>query len=180
MTSTKRINEATTESLPYFPILEVGKTRRVITKHFCNLALWINEDELGIIHFLVYQSLADNTFKYSTHLLMQYREAYFAARIQYSCADRRPTIGMLRFNLEQLIKKGLVLQTGKKGKLMINPLLTYSADVINNKKYKEIQELYQIAQKESVSLLSFTNYYTRLVSEFLESKKKNYKYNKRK
>jgi len=66
--NTKLISSSRTKSLPKFPELQTGKTRRVMTKHFTNLSLWLPHDELQLLNFLCYDNdtLANNTFLYST------------------------------------------------------------------------------------------------------------------
>ena len=176
MANTNKIRNAQTESLPKFPILAVGKTKRLVTKHFTNLALWLQEDQLALMNYLIYQTQADNTFVYSTKLLVQYSNSMYAAQKEYSSSARKPSVGLMRLHLEALIRKGMIFQTGVKNKLMISPMLTYCPDIINSKQYNVVQEMYQVSSPEKIHV--FTDYFSKLVKQFLESKKKNYTYGK--
>lgn len=179
MGNTKLISESKTKSLPHLPVLSVGKHRRVFSRHYTNLSLWLPLEELQLLSYLIYDSntLADNTFVYNTELLKRFIAAFREANNQYLGVSTNKNLTQARRCLKNLIERGLILQTGTKNKLMINPLLTYSADVVNNKKHKEIQDLYQNINVTSASLL--TNKFSNIVSEFLESKKKNYKYGRK-
>jgi len=172
----KPISSSRTKSLPNFPVLKVGKHRRVTTKHFTNLPLWLPSDELEVISFVIYRLKADNTFKYSTELLNQLLAARLQARMEY---DRKGWYSPLvlagaRKALKSLIERGLILHTDRKGHLMVNPMLTYECDIISKKSYNEIMEVYQGGDVNKVVEL-----FSSLVSTFLESKKKNYIYGKR-
>ncbi len=177
MTNTKLIQNAKTEKLPLFPELSVGKTRRTFSKHYTNLSLWLPQDELQILNFLVYETLSDNTFTYSTFLLARYSSAVKVANMQYNGVSVYKSESDTRRCIHQLIRKGCLLQTGIKNRIMINPCLTYNLDCINAKKYKSVCEKYQVSSAEKVT--EFTEYFRTLVSNYLESKKPNYKYNKK-
>jgi len=179
--NSKLIQNTKTKSLPHFPELSTGKHRRVFSRHFTNLSLWLPHDELQLLNFLCYDNdtLANNTFLYSTQLLNRFIAAVKEANLVYDGGYMTlKNLTHTRRCLKNLIERGLILQTGTKNKLMISPMLTYNCDILNNKKYKEIQDLYQNINVTSASLI--TNKFSILVSEFLESKKKNYKYQKRK
>ncbi len=178
MANSKLIQNAKTEKLPLFPELSVGKTRRTMTKHYTNLSLWLPQDELQILNFLVYETLSDNTFIYSTFLLERYLSAVKVANMQYCGVSVYKSESDTRRCIHQLIRKGCLLQTGIKNRIMVNPCLTYNLDCVNAKKYKSVCEKYQVSSAEKVT--EFTSYYINLVATFLESKKPNYKYGKRK
>lgn len=181
--NSKLIQNTTTKSLPNYPSLKVGKTRRVFTKHFTNLPLWLSADEVSLLSWLCYQSMADNTFKYNTDLLRKYKDSVDYAKQEYSGGNPNMVLGNIlnsRHVLKRLIEKGFIFQTGIKNKLMINPMLTYAAEVVSVKKYDDVTDLYQLVQKQSITLISFTEYYSNLVGDFLSQKKKNYKYGKTK
>jgi len=177
MSNAKLIQNTKTTSLPYFPELSVGKTKRVVTKHFTNLSLWLPSPELELLSFLIYECLADNTFEYSTRLLERYCAAVKAATKQYwGSEDGTRTPLLARIAFRHLIESGLILHTEKKNVFMINPMLTYSPDIINNKQYKLVSEMYQYTSPDKIQV--FVDYYRKLVSDYLESKKPNYKYRK--
>lgn len=178
MGNTKLISESKTKSLPHFPVLEVGKHRRVFTKHFTNLSLWLPGDELQLLSYLIYDvdTLADNTFVYSTQLLNRFIAAFREANLQYCDKEVSKNPTQVRRCLKNLIERGLILNAGK-NRFMINPMLMYSADIISRKKYEETMYLYNCTNEDNIA--KFTNYFLKLVSDFLESKKKNYKYGKK-
>lgn len=161
------------QSLPSFPVLEHGKSCRVITKHYTNLLLWLPHEEMAILTWLIYRSKADNVVEYSTHLLEQYSESIKQASLMYmGKGDLKTSIVYHRNNIRRLINKGLLIDAGKK-LLMINPMITYNPDVINGKRYKEVMDRYQDLKDSGYD---FCQYYTGIVAEFLQAKKINYVY----
>lgn len=170
MANTSRIIKTKTEALPYFPYIQVGKTKRVMTKHFTNLSLWLSIEEIRMIGWLVYQCSADNKFEYSTRLLERFKWSVMSANFEYKSAVKKPDIITARWIIESLIKKGLVLHTGTKY-LMINPMLSYNSDVVNTKQYRMFMEFYQKSSPDEV-----VEYFSKLVAEYLQSKKINYTY----
>ena len=170
------VSKTKTLSLPKFPELVVGKSSRRMTKHYCNLAMWLDVDELAVINWLTYQLRADNTFMYSTRLLEQYKRAMDAARDVYFKNDSCSHHIYTRRVLKRLISLGLILHTSIRNKFMLNPLLSYEPEIVNRKQYAEVCKKYQSLSPDKV--VEFTDHFTTLVSKFLESKKKNYKYGK--
>ena len=168
------VSKTKTLSLPKFPELVVGKSSRRMTKHYCNLALWLEADELAVINWLTYQLRADNTFMYSTRLLEQYKSAAEAASKVYLINDVYAELKYTRFVLKRLISLGLIMETSTRNKFMLNPLLSYEPEIVNRKQYAEVCKKYQSLSPDKV--VEFTDHFTTLVSKFLESKKKNYKY----
>lgn len=166
-----------TKHLPNFPILLTGKTRRVVTKHFANLPLWLSQDEVAMLNWLLYRISADNTFKYSVSLLNQYSESILKAREEYKSEelDLKTSTSRVRKCLLSLIERGLILNTNKEKYFMLNPLLTYHPDIITRKDYKLIMELYQQGDVNKI-----TEQFGKLVARYLETKKKNYIYGTRK
>ena len=159
-----------------FPTLPTGKHRRVMTKHFTNLALWLNPYEVAMINWLCYQAKADNTLKVSPHLLEQFSMSVHYCEGYYGNESNKPIIiSRCRRTIVQLINKGILMLSGRRSVLMINPMLTYVTDVISVKGYNEFQVMYQKASADEV-----VKYFSNLVKRFLESKKKNYTYGKRK
>jgi len=174
----KLISSSRTKSLPNFPVLKVGKHRRVMTKHFTNLPLWLSHDEVAMINWLVYRLSADNTFEHSTKLLNQYSMSILEARDEYKSLEYNlyTNTTTTRRCMRALIEKGLILHTNKRGVFMVSPLLTYAVDIINKKQYESIMEMYQHTSPDKIT--AFTDYFGKLVADFLESKKKNYTYKK--
>lgn len=173
------VSKTKTKSLPNFPVLSVGKTKRVFTRHFCNLALWLSPDEFALLSFLVYSASADNTIKYSTRLLEKFIEAGNQALCEYVHPDCENLFSrnliLRRKSFVSLVEKGLLLHTAKRHYFLINPMLTYESQIINNKQYEEFQKYYQGRSAEEI-----TKEFTILAASFLESKKPNYKYGKKK
>lgn len=174
--NTAVISKTKTKSLPNFPLLSVGKTKRVITKHFTNLALWLPVDEFALLNFLVYQADASNTIKYSTRLLEKFSSASVAAREEY-LGHKFVAVSMskVRGAFVSLVEQGLLLHTARRHYFMLNPMLTYDSQIVNNKKYEQFSEYYQGKSTEEI-----TTYFTTLVSDFLSAKKKNYKHGNKK
>lgn len=175
------VSKTKTKSLPHFPVLSVGKTKRVVTKHFTNLALWLPADEFALLNFLVYQADASNTIKYSTKLMERYSAAVKASMDEYwDELEKRGHYYIAhlqnnRYWFIKLVEKGLLLHTAKRHYFMLNPMLTYDSQIVNNKKYEEFSEYYQGKSTEEI-----TTYFTTLVSDFLSAKKKNYKHGNKK
>jgi len=173
----KLISSSRTKSLPNFPVLKVGNHRRCFSKHFTNLPLWLSADEVAMINWLCYRLSADNTFEHSTKLLNQYSMSILEARDEYKSVEYglKTITTAARRCMRGLIEKGLILHTNKRGVFMVNPMLTYECDVVNKKAYNEIMEVYQSGDVDKVVEL-----FSKLVSNFLQSKKKNYIYGRKK
>lgn len=176
--NTSIISKTKTKNLPYFPVLKVGKYRRVFSKHFTNTSLWLSPSESCLLNWYCYQAKADNTFKYSTHGLEQIRLSYIRANAEYNgIKETNPyRLPQLRQALLNLIEIGLILPTNQRHIFMINPILTYNVDIITVKQYNELQEYYQTLSADNT--IKLVEYFSNLVSQFLESKKKNYTYGK--
>jgi len=173
----KLISSSRTKSLPNFPVLKVGNHRRCFSKHFTNLPLWLSADEVAMINWLCYRLNADNTFEHSTKLLNQYSMSIIEARDEYKSVEYglKTITTAARRCMRGLIEKGLILHTNKRGVFMVNPMLTYECDIISKKSYNEIMEVYQGRDVNKVVEL-----FSSLVSTFLQSKKKNYIYGRKK
>lgn len=168
------ISKTKVKNIPNFPILLPGKHRRCLTKHYTNLPLWLNTNEYSLLSFLVYQCSADNCFKHSTELLNRYAAAVELCNKEYSGRPIITNTYHLRRCLLALIEQGLILNTSRNNYFMISPMLTYEVDVVNKKQYQLVMEEYQKTSPDNI--ITFTDYYSKLVSQFLESKKINYIY----
>lgn len=115
-----------TENVPKLPELASNKCSRLITKHYTNLGLYLNQNELVLFNWLVYQTSIDNTFTYSTQLLRRYNKSVLDARIFYGIKNNgvKITIKFAREILISLIKKGYIFRY-KGDKMIINPMLVY-------------------------------------------------------
>lgn len=180
MANTAIISKTKTKSLPNFPELSVGKTKRVFTKHYCNLALWLSAEEFALLNFLVYHAAADNTVKYSTRLMEKFLSAMQQARDEY-WDDRLKrdmiyigTISSVRRLFIDLVESGILIHTSRRHCFMLNPMLTYDSLIVNSKQYMEFQKYYQSKPVEET-----TEYFSTLVEQFLSAKKKDYKYGRK-
>lgn len=145
--NTKLIQQTEVQALPYFPILEAHKSNRVITKHFTNLPLYLNPNHFALLTWLIYQSKADNSVKYSTKLLLKYTATLLQCEQEYKDGN---TVGrlftslpFLRVSFQYLIKQGYLLPSHLKGYFVINPLLSYREEYIRPSEYAEICRSYQ-------------------------------------
>ncbi len=152
--NTKLIEQTEVQSLPYFPILEAHKSNRVITKHFTNLPLYLNPNHFALLTWLIYQSKADNSIKYSTKLLLKYTATLLQCEQEYKDGN---TVGrlftslpFLRVSFQYLIKQGYLLPSHLKGYFVINPLLSYREEYIRPNEYKAICEEYQRIQNLNI------------------------------
>ena len=169
------VSKTTTSYLPHMPELAVGKTNRRVTKHFTNLPMYLPSARIALLNWLVYQIKADNTFTYSVSMLKQYIKSARAAHSEYGDSNHMIlNIDYSRAMLRILIETGYILNTKTKNKFMLNPMLSYDADVINRKQYSQVCKKYQSLSRDGIT--NFTDYFTNLVAKYLESKKKNYRY----
>lgn len=145
--NTKLIEQTEVVNLPYFPILEAHKSNRVITKHFTNLPLYLNPNNFALLTWLIYQSKADNSVKYSTKLLQKYSSAVMEANKEY-CKNKSvlllTSLPSARLTFQTLIQKGYLLPSHLKGYFVINPLLSYREEYIKPSEYRELCKDYQV------------------------------------
>lgn len=136
--NTNRINNTKVQKLWDFPPLSDGKQGRVVTKHYTNLSLILNPNHYALLSFLIYQSGADNTVKYSQGLLIMFEKAVRAARKIYG-EDLALYLSLpkLREHFEWLIENGLLLPTSAGKTFLINPCLTFSKVYVKAEFYKE-------------------------------------------
>lgn len=127
-------------SLPHFPVLSSHKQSNVITKHFTNLCLYLPKPELSLLTWLVYESAANNSFTYSTHLLRKFSAHIGAINLEYKETNLPTSIQIIRKDFKSLVEDGYVIPA--KELHFINPMLVVSKKV-NVRKYKEFCELYQ-------------------------------------
>lgn len=52
-----------------FKLLQINKRNRVVSKHFCNLGLWLPKINLAMMLWLLYWADKGGSFKYSTEML---------------------------------------------------------------------------------------------------------------
>lgn len=148
--NTSRIKRTKTTHLPYFPVLP--KTR-IITKHFTNLCLTLPADQYCLLTWLIFNCGQDNLIKYRTFLLRRYLATLIledVLKTKRKLVHRQNrSLQAIRGTLQALILQGYILSSGTStgsvtaGKLLLNPLLTYSSHYITKKQYKEVCEMYQ-------------------------------------
>lgn len=173
--NTKLIENTQVISIPYFPELTGSKTTRVITKHFTNLAMYLDPELFALLSWLIYQSKADNSFKYSTQLLRKYSEAIKGCEKTYGSRRLSVDVKRIRVNLKALIQSGHLLPTNIKNTFIINPMLSYRSEYITSDEYKTACRYYNNIRIGSLPKHKELTYFTiayRLVIEKRMSKKK--------
>lgn len=159
---------------PILPEITRNNKYRVFTKHWANLPLHMDKNEMAILSFLTYQAKADNTFKYSIELIHKYAKAIKYANEEYNPAYKNrirmpnglaTTPMFIKYFIEELINKGWLLWAGKNNVYMINPMLTYVQFYVNNEQYKEMCIIYQSRPADVVE------YFMGIVNPKIKSKK---------
>lgn len=139
--NTKRIKSTITARFPELPILAPNKCTKVVTKHFCNVSLYMSPNTASLLWWLLYQSGADGSFTYNTTLLKKYSKSIIEARKFYKLENALTSnIFHIRQNLEWLIASGYLFW--HEGKLMINPMLSYY-ERLSRKDFLYFSEKYQ-------------------------------------
>ena len=154
-----------------FPPLSDGKQGRVVTKHFINMSLILNPNHYALLSYLIYQSSADNTIKYSQRLLLQFEKSVKSAREHYR-QDNELYLSLpkLSEHFVWLIENGLLLPT--EGKIfLINPCLTFSKVYVGVEFYKEWVKLYGKANPADIGILT-TQYINYVYDNFKRRGKK--------
>lgn len=170
MKGANKVRRVLTTAFPYMPPLTGNKTSRVVTKHFTNLPMYMDLDELALINWLVYQVGADNTFEYTSRLCDLFSMAIVEANKEYrQIEDKVPHLQVqrspkiIRENLIKLIEKGYVFSVGQK-LLMLSPMLTYRADYITAKEYDDICNKYQLLSDQD-NLWIFLRKYREIINK---------------
>lgn len=123
--NTKLIQNTKTLRHPNFPTLVADKRNRVITKHFTNLAMYMDINQLSLLNWLVYQSDVNNAFTYNSKLLIMYRQAVIEANKEYNGKKEiKISLTFIRSCLKNLIENGYILPT-KENEFTINKSLTF-------------------------------------------------------
>lgn len=138
-----------TKTLRY-PDFSIGtiKTARVVTRNYTNLVMYMSEDKLALLSWLIFQCGMDNRIKYKTQLLKRFIGSIKAVEDHYKVkTDLNITLSWWRWKFRELIEDGYILSYGEE--LVLNPLLTYHADYITKKGYQLLMEtpMNQIAEK---------------------------------
>lgn len=140
--NTKLILSTETLNLPYFPKLTGLKTTRVITKHFTNCALYLPQNKLALLTWLIYQSKSDNTVEYNTHLLRKFSAAIKEAGKLYGGSELNTSVQYIRKDFKWLIEQGYLFPNYEHNVYTINPMLTYRAEYLRAVEYEEIADVY--------------------------------------
>ena len=163
-----------TLSLPYLPELSGSKTTRVITKHFTNLSLYMDQNRYSLLTWLIYQSKSDNSVIYSTHLLNKFRESVLLAREVYGETHLvKCNIKAIRASFKSLVSLGYILPTYDGKMFVISPLLSYRAEYVSAANYKKYCKMYQdLGGKDNLNelLKSYTEDYCNCVNSVISKK----------
>lgn len=148
-----------TKSFPYLPAISGNNKERVFTKHWANLPLHLNRNEMALLSFITFTSRADNTFKYSLVLFKKYIKAVGYANEEYSKSNRKRlpndltvTPMHVKFWFERLVENGWIIGMGKKD-YMINPMLTYVPMYVSKGHYQEACLIYKSRPADVVGYL---------------------------
>lgn len=90
------------------------KRNRRVSKHFCNLGLWLGDGELRMALWLVYQ-VESGEIRYSGHMLEKYVIGMRGAWEVYG--GKPPTrmdLKIARATFRRLVSSGVLIKTGKK------------------------------------------------------------------
>lgn len=142
--NTRLIENTKVKVLPYFPVLAADRTNRIITKHYTNIVLVLDQDAAALLTWLIYQCDKRNTFIYSTHLVNKYVESIKQARVVYNSSNGLSLAPIkCRYALKSLIENGLVWPVEGK-KYMINPALSFNPDYCSRRVWFEyIRNIYE-------------------------------------
>jgi len=175
--NTKRTQLTKTKKLWDFPELEDGKKGRVFTKHYANMAFILPPNQFSFLSFLIYQSGADNTLKYSESLLKTYQQAVIKGTEHYGCENGhiRKSIPVLRELFIWLIENGFLFPTFTDKQFLINPNLTYSKLYVRAEFYKTWTGEYELVCFNGDFYGEQDKKLTALINSYLEHVNKNYK-----
>lgn len=146
--NTKTIQNTKVISLPHFPVLSSHKQSKVISKHFTNLCLYLPKPELSLLTWLIYESAANNSFTYSTHLLRKFSAHIKAVNIEYRQTNLPTSIQIIRKDFKKLVEGGYIIPAGRYHYL--NPMLVFGKKMALGKIRKFAAE-YQTATVENIS-----------------------------
>lgn len=104
--------------------VELGKfsRRRAVTRHFCNLGLWLPKINLAMLMWLRYEGSAGGEIKYSTNLLDRFVLACKFASEEYKYPPLNCNRNIARAVFRELVSTGLIHKVAAK-KYQINKSL---------------------------------------------------------
>lgn len=141
-----------TNKYPRLPILTGNNKERVFTKHWSNLPLHLNRNEMALLSFITHQARADNGFRYSGMLIKKYILAVKYANQEYNEGkegksrlpnDLSVTVSVVKFWFESLVEGGWIMSGDEKWEFVINPMLTFVPNYVGKGEYGELCEMYQ-------------------------------------
>lgn len=112
------------------PELSQGSYGRILTKHFTNLPIFLEPNQLSLLSFLIYQSKIDNTVVYTSALMLRYQQAVKASQKLYNSPKRlKISLPNTRRCFKELSSLGLILPYQHKT-YIINPNLSFSKQYV--------------------------------------------------
>jgi len=168
-----------TNNYPKLPIITGNNRERVFTKHWSNLPLHLNRNEMALLSFITHQARADNGFRYSGLLIKKYILAVKYANQEYNGGkegksrlpnDLSVTVSVVKGWFESLVEGGWIISHDKKWEFVINPMLTYVPSYVGKGEYGELSEIYQEQPRDVAEKLKS------IVKPKLAQKKSNHLY----
>ena len=140
------------------PELSQGSYGRVLTKHFTNLGMILESNELSLLSFLIYQSKIDGSIVFTSALMHKYSQAVKASQKLYNSPKRlKLSLPNTRRCFKTLAAKGLLLHYNHKT-YIINPNLTFSKQYVKTTFYrdwcKKYRQQYEINNVDYKSLMN--------------------------
>jgi len=164
--NTKAVLNSKTNHILFLPKLDHVNHNRVLTKHGCNIGLYLSQGQVSLFFWLVYRSGSDNVLTYSTNLLRAYSKSVIEANKLYHAEQsaRMPngisvTLNKVRAVFISLIESGHLLWLPD-GKLIINPMLVYY-EYLTTKEWNQICDGYSNLRPDGIG--SWAKEYVNLV-----------------
>jgi len=150
--------KAKTLKYPSLPYVTGNNKDRVFTKHWANLPLHLNRNEMALLSFITFQAKADNTFRYSVKLIKKYIAAVKYANEEYNPEERKIRMpneltvnsNYVKFFFESAVENGWILNTNVKGEYMVNPMLTYVGKYVTQEQYQLLCLNYKVRPADVV------------------------------
>lgn len=105
-----------------FKPIPINRGKRVVSKHFCNLGLWLPKINLAMLMWLMYWGDKGGVFNYSTEMLDKFVLSAKYASNEYSHPPIRVDRKIVRSVFRELVDMGLVVRVERK-KYQINQSL---------------------------------------------------------
>ena len=127
--NTKVIQDSEKKVDLYFPELGNGKYNVVVSKHFCNLGLWLPPQQMSLLMWLVYQRDAEGNIIYNTRLLEKYSASIKQASKLYRKSHLNTTVKLIRAEFKALIELGILEHQKGSKMFIINRKLIYDKKI---------------------------------------------------